>query len=83
MRQFSDLECDQARHRLTVQVLGARTLAEIYTATQALSDWIADHPEDEGMSDAFEQLSLMQDIAAERVAQQSVATTNQHQEKVA
>ena len=39
-------EREQTRHPLTVQVLGARTLAEIYAATHALSDCIADHPED-------------------------------------
>ena len=48
------------RERLTWQVLGATILPEIHADRQALRDWIAIHPEDEGMSDAFEQLSLLQ-----------------------
>ncbi len=55
-----------ARELLTEQVLDATTLAEIHAARQALREWIKAHPEDEGMGDAFEQLSLLQDIAEEQ-----------------
>jgi hypothetical protein len=58
-----------ARELLTEQVLDATTLPEIHAARQALRDWIKAHPEDEGMSDAFEQLSLMEDIAKEQEAE--------------
>lgn len=52
-----------ARDRLTRQVLGATTLSEVADATQALRAWIAAHPEEAGMSDAFEQLAMMQEAA--------------------
>ena len=53
------------RERLTNQVLDATTLEEIYSARTLLRDWILMYPEEEGMSDAFEQLSLLEDIALE------------------
>jgi hypothetical protein len=55
-----------ARELLTEQVLDATTLPEIQSARHALREWIKAHPEDEGMSDAFEQLALMEDIAREQ-----------------
>ncbi len=56
---------DLNRERLTNQVLDATTLQEISAARQALRDWIRNYPDEEGMSDAFEQLSLLEDIARE------------------
>ena len=56
---------DIDRERLTNQVLDATTLEEIYSARNLLRDWIAKYPNEEGMSDAFEQLSLLEDIALE------------------
>ena len=56
---------DIDRERLTNQVLDATTLEEIYSARNLLRDWISMYPEEEGMSDAFEQLSLLEDIALE------------------
>ncbi len=58
---------DLARERLTNHVLDATTLDEIRTARRALRNWIEAFPEEEGMSDAFEQLSLLEDIALEQV----------------
>lgn len=60
------IEIDRAREALTEQVLDATTLPEVLAAMQALRVWIREHPEDEGMSDAFEQLSQMKDIAEEQ-----------------
>jgi hypothetical protein len=54
------------RERLTHQVLRATTLPEVLAATRALEAWISAHPEDAGMSDAFEQLAMMQEIAEDR-----------------
>jgi hypothetical protein len=45
------------------QVLDATTLSEIEAARQALRDWIRAHPEDEDLSDSFEQLSLLEGAA--------------------
>src|SRR5205807_859434 len=52
---------DDARSQLTQQVLGARTLPEIAAARQTLRDWLAAHPEEQGMRWGFEQLSQMQE----------------------
>jgi hypothetical protein len=63
-------ERNDARDRLTWQVLSATTLPEIAAAKQALRDWIAAYPEEAPyMRDGFEQLSLMQDIAEEQEAE--------------
>ena len=56
---------DLNRERLTNQVLDATTLEDIHTARRTLRGWVEAHPEEEGMSDAFEQLSLLEDIALE------------------
>jgi hypothetical protein len=58
------------REILMEQILDATTISEIQAARQALRDWIAAHPRDEGMSDAFEQLSLLEDAASEEAARQ-------------
>ncbi len=73
-------EVDQARERLTWQVLGATTLPEITAAKQALREWIKAHPEEEGMRDAFEQLYLLEEIAKEQEAEQFLKS-NQSSEK--
>jgi len=54
-----------AREVVTQIVLRARSLLEVQEAQRVLRDWIKAHPEDEGMRDGFEQLSLMLDIAEE------------------
>ena len=61
---------DAFRDRLTNQVLDSTTLPEIMAAQHALRAWIKQHPEDEGMRDGFEQLSLMQDIAEAEQSQE-------------
>jgi hypothetical protein len=55
-------EHDEARERLMDQVLSATSREEIAAAWKALQEWIARFPEEEGMRDGFEQLSLMQDV---------------------
>ncbi len=59
----AEIEIEPAREAVTKKVLSARALPDILEAQQALRAWIKAHPEDEGMRDGFEQLSLMQDIA--------------------
>ncbi len=61
----STLARDLDRERLTNLVLDATTLTEIHLAQRLLRDWIKAHPEEEGMRDAFEELSLLEDIALE------------------
>lgn len=56
---------DLDRERLTNLVLDATTLTEIHLAQHLLRDWIKVYPEEEGMRDAFEQLSLLEDVALE------------------
>ena len=55
------------RQCLIEQVLDATTLSEINSATTALRQWVAAHPDDLGIIDGFEQLALMR-MAAEQVA---------------
>ena len=58
----SEVDVESAREAVTKIVLSARTLPDVLNAQQVLRAWIKAHPEDEGMRDGFEQLSLMQDI---------------------
>ena len=51
------------------QVLDARTLPEIVSATHALREWVRQNPADTGIREAFEGLSLMQEIAEEQEAE--------------
>jgi hypothetical protein len=53
------------RQRILLQALDATTLCEIDEATRELKRWVQSHPDDLGIVDAFEQLSLMEDIARE------------------
>jgi hypothetical protein len=66
MMHTSDI--DLAREALLDQVFDARSLAEIAAAKQALRDWLAAHPEETGMADAFEVLSHQEDFAREQEA---------------
>lgn len=72
----ASVDLDVARDRLTIQVLDATTLPEIEAATKALRSWIKAHPEDEGMSDAFEQLFILKEIAEEQEAERRNAGTH-------
>lgn len=56
-------ETNPEREELITQVLSARTLPEIASAEQSLRHWLEQHPEDVGLEDAFEQLSMLQDCA--------------------
>jgi hypothetical protein len=57
---------DTERERLLDQVFAARTLAEVAAAQQALRDWLAAHPEETGMADAFELLFHQEEFAREQ-----------------
>ena len=59
---------DPKRKLLISQVLSATTMPEIEEAIHALQEWVREHPDDRGIVDGFEQLSLMQDIAEEGTA---------------
>lgn len=59
---------EASRENVTRQVLSARKLPDVYEAQQMLREWVRAHPEDEGMRDGFEQLSLMQDVAEDEQA---------------
>jgi hypothetical protein len=60
---MSKVALDTARERLLDQVFAARTLPQIAAAKQALRDWLAEHPDEPGMADAFEVLSHQEDFA--------------------
>jgi len=59
------------RERILDQAPDARTLPEIATATRELQEWVRQKPEDIGIREAFEGLSLMQDIAEEQEAERA------------
>ena len=59
----AEVDVEAAREAITKMVLSVRALPDVLKAQQGLRAWIKAHPEDEGMRDGFEQLSLMQDIA--------------------
>ena len=59
------------RERILDQALNARTLLQIAVATQELREWVRQNPADVGIREAFEGLSLMQDIAEEQEAERS------------
>ena len=64
-------DVDEARERVSEQVLSADTLTEIEAAKQVLREWMKAHPEEQGMRAGFEQLYTIQEIIegeeAERV----------------
>lgn len=57
---------DPERQRILIQALDATTLCEIDVATRELKQWVRDHPDDLGIVDSFEQLSLMEDTARDQ-----------------
>lgn len=57
------------RQHILGQALDARTLAEIEIATRDLREWIRCNPTDTGITEAFEGLSLMRDIAEDQEAE--------------
>jgi len=66
--RFSD---NPERERILDEVLDARTLQEIAAAAQELRGWLRRNPEDTGIREAFEGLSLMRDIAEEQEAERT------------
>ena len=59
------------REHVLKQVLDARTLPEIDAAVQTLHAWVRRNPDDVGIVEAFEGLSLMRDIAEEQEAERT------------
>ena len=55
-------DVDEARERVSEQVLSADTLTEIEAAKQVLREWMKVHPEEQGMRAGFEQLYAIQEI---------------------
>lgn len=55
-------DVDEARERVSEQVLRADTLPEIEAAKQVLREWMKAHPEEQGMRAGFEQLYTIQEI---------------------
>ena len=62
---------DPRREALLDQVLGARSLAEIAAARQALRRWVQEHPDDLGIVDGFEALATMEECAGEEAGASS------------
>jgi hypothetical protein len=67
---------DTSKERLLDQVFAARTVAEIDAAKQALHIWLAEHPDEPGMADAFEVLSHQEDFAQAEEKGHEVPTTS-------
>ena len=59
------------RERVLDQALDARTLPQIATAFREMREWVRLHPEDVGIREVFEGLSLMRDIAEEQEAERA------------
>ena len=62
---------NEARDRVTRQVLSANTLPEIEAAKQVLRDWLKAHPDEQGMRDGFEQLYTIQEIIEDENARRA------------
>ena len=60
-----DYRNNPEREQLTRQILSADTLPEVHAATVALRSWRKRYPEDWGILDAGEQLSLIHDALLE------------------
>ena len=58
----AESDVDEARERVSDQVLRANTLPEIEAAKQILREWMKAHPEEQGMRAGFEQLYTIQEI---------------------
>lgn len=62
-------DLNEARERVSQQVLSADTLPEIEAAKQVLREWMKAHPNEQGMRAGFEQLYTIQEmIEAEEAA---------------
>jgi len=64
-----DNDINEARERVSEQVLTANTLPEIEAAKQALREWMKAHPEEQGRRAGFEQLYTMQEIIEDEEAE--------------
>ena len=60
-----DFVNDPARVHLIRQVRSVETLAEVRAAQAALRQWCQEHPQDHGILDAGEELSLLADALQE------------------
>jgi hypothetical protein len=66
---------DIQRELVIEKVLDATTLPEINDARRALREWLTAHPDEVGMRDGFEQLSLMEDALQEQNSDQLEIST--------
>ena len=64
-------DVDEARERVSEQVLRADTLPEIEAAKQVLREWMKAHPEEQGMRAGFEQLYTIQEIIENEEAERA------------
>ena len=55
---------ERHHQELVAFALTARTPEQIAQATQALDDWLQQHPEDRSLEDAYEVLAMRQPMAA-------------------
>lgn len=60
---MSTSDDDFARECVITQVLSARTLPQIAAATEALSQWLKEYPDETGLEDGFGQLAMMEEAA--------------------
>ena len=72
---------DATRQQLIHQVLRARSLPAIDEASHALTQWMQEHPEDQGMRDGFEALAMMQEIQEWRLANPAEWAAEQEAER--
>lgn len=49
------------RRRILDQAMSARTLSAVANASRELEWWITEHPEDQGIVGAFDQLAMVED----------------------
>jgi len=64
-------DLNDARERVSEQVLTANTLPEIEAAKQVLREWMKAHPEEQGMRAGFEQLYTLQEIIEDAEAERA------------
>lgn len=64
---------ERQREQLLDRVLQARTQPEIDLARRCLDAWLDEHPDDVGMTYAYDRLAKMQEVAELRSAEQTAA----------
>lgn len=70
--ELTNTQCEY-REWLIGLILSAKSLAEIAGTRQKLTEWVQEHPDDEGIMDGFDHLAMSQLLAASREAEQKQA----------